>query len=282
MPIEVRETGNRRARLTGSDPSVRRQYHVFGAASEIEACTELAAWLDTEGLTTISSVTLKDIEADDSSGRDPAGNRVYLCSVSWGAWTQENPETESTDVPEEHEEEWEFGIETATLFVPRSIQKYRPTDATGFAPDIRLIGDRGDGQPPQGVEWPSPIDQFSIPKIYANADISALKALIRNLRGKLNAAEFRGYPAECCRYLGASARARGRDQVRVIHKFEGREEKTIDISGFASIDAAGFDYVWEWSNPEPSNGKSIVAPKMVCVAKVGETANFDALGLTLP
>lgn len=282
MPVTIRETGKRSATLSRNPqtPSTaKREYTIYGAADELDAAEQLEAWLISAGLYVRGALYAQPITAEDTGARTADGLRAYKAHVNWSTATAEDDEED----PEIWEEDWDLGVEQSKLVVPRgTINVYAKTSGGGTPPTIKLLGDKADGKAPEGIDWPSPVDIFSITRTYDKSVIdSAFRATIDGLRGRLNNATFRTYPAECCRFLGASMRgSKGEGRASVTYRFEGRQPKTIALAGFTTLtDIPGFDVVWTLDEGRDDNGSVAAEPQFLCRGKVGYLGDFSALGL---
>lgn len=278
--MAVRETGKRKAGLDGNSWA-RREYTVMYAANEILAIEELRDWLTAEGLDMLGGLFRGPIEGEGFSKTED-GVWAYKCTVTWQAIPPREAQQPSSDEPEISDEEWDFGVESVKILIPdESITTALPTGASGFPPNLRLIGDRCDGNPAEGVEWPSPVDNFSIPWVYNNSSInSGFRTMIRELRGKLNASVFRDYPTECCLYLGCSKKPFGRTRSILTHRFTGRMPKDVELSGFATLsDVPGFEAIWTGGGKEVTEHKLGEKPAFLARCRVGKTGDFSSLGV---
>lgn len=263
--------------------SMSVDYTVYGATSAIDACNELQAWLDANGLLLIGGLILRNIKSTGTGGFLTDGTRSYTASVNYSSIDNQSKETESDseDPPGAEEEEWDIQSESSRIFLPQSVTLHRATAGTGFNPSVKLIGDKLDGQPAEGVDWPSGVTQFTVPQLLPDSLVNyALLNQLEAMVGKLNAAEFRGRAPECVQYLGASKRKRGPNQTLFMHRFFSRAPKTIEVDGFTDIDAAGFDYAWPIPLGTVSADQLTQGPNWIAVAKVGVTANFGVFGVS--
>jgi hypothetical protein len=280
MPIVVKHTGQMEAELV-KDGSLRGtasdEYTIFGAANAIAAIEGLATWLAAEGLDVIGSMQLRGIKAKTTRGRVSDGTFAVICDVNWATFEARETERAEGVEADPSEEEWDLGSESVRLYLPLSVTVHRPTGLPSpiASPAIKLIGDKADGEQPEGVDWLSPTVSFTIPQVLpvSVVDYDLLEAF-EGVLGKLNASTFRGRPAECVQYLGASARRRGTGQVVFSHRFFSRRPKVIEVDGFDDIELPGFDYAWPIPQATEEDGKVTREPGFIASAKIGYTANF--------
>jgi len=280
MPIVVKHTGQMEAELV-KDGSLRGtasdEYTIFGAANAIAAIEGLATWLETEGLDVIGSMQLRGIKAKTTRGRVSDGTFAVICDVNWATFEARETERAEGVEADPSEEEWDIGSESVRLRLPRAVTVHPPNPWSTLIPlpAVKLIGDKLDGEPAEGVDWPSPIMSFTVPQVLPVSAVDYdLLAAFEEMVGKLNAAEFRGRPAECVQYLGASARRRGTGQVVFSHRFFSRRPKVIEVDGFDDIELPGFDYAWPIPKAVEADGKVSQEPGFIASAKIGYTANF--------
>lgn len=281
MPVIVKETGRREATLSltaGTPSTAKREYTVYGATDELDATAQILAYLTSEGLIVRGSMGLLPFTAVDTGARTSDGLRAYRATCNWST-----ADAEDEEEPEIWEEDWDFGVESSKLILPRdSINVYTKTSGGGTPPTIKLLGDRADGKAAEGIEWPSPIDNFSITRTYDKSAInSAFREQVRLLRGRLNSAPFRSYPAECCLFLGATMRgSKGPGKANINYRFQGRPPKTVTLDGFDPLtDIPGFDAVWTIDEGRDDNGSVAAEPQFLCRGKAGYLGDFSWFGL---
>lgn len=281
MSVIVKETGRRESTLSltaGTPSTAKREYTVYGSADELDATSQILAYLTAEGLIVRGAMGLQPFTAIDTGARTSDGLRAYKATCNWST-----ADAEDEDEPEIWEEDWDLGVESSKLILPRTtIDVYAKTSGGGTPPSIKLLGDKGNGQPAEGIEWSSPIDNFSITRNYNKSAIDAtFRNVILNLRGRLNNATFRTYPAECCMFMGASMRgSKGDGKASVTYRFQGRPPKTIVLAGFTTLtNIPGFDAVWTIDEGGDDNGSVAARPQFLCRGKAGYLGDFSALGL---
>lgn len=263
--------------------SMTVDYTIYGATSAIGACNGLQAWLESEGLLLIGGLALRGIRSTGTGGRISDGTRSYQAEATYQTIESQAKESESDpeEPPGAEEEEWDIQSESSRIFLPQSISIHRATAGTGFNPDIKLIGDKLDGEPAEGVEWISGVSQFTVPQVLPTSLVTfELLTQLELMVGTLNASEFRGRDAECVQYLGATKRKRGPAQTLFMHRFVSRAPKTIEVDGFTAIEAAGFDYPWPIPLGKLSAERMTMGPNWIAVAKVGTTSNFGFFGVS--
>ena len=269
------------------------EYTIYGAINAIDACNQLQAWLLAEGVIsasgllyvggTLSGLMIRSIKAKGNRGVVTSDNtRAYVLDVAYSSIDNHAKEVPSDpeEPPGAEEEEWDIQSESSRIFLPQSISVHRATAGTGFNPDIKLIGDKLNGDAAEGVEWPSGVTNFTVPQLLPTSLVTfELLNQLELMVGRLNAAEFRGRDAECVQYLGATKRKRGAGQTLFMHRFFSRAPKTIEVDGFTDINAAGFDYAWPIPLGKVSADQLTQGPNWIAVAKVGVTANFGVFGV---
>lgn len=270
-------SGKRGATVTDT-ASISRDYCCVGYSTEEAASTALATWLDTAGLTSIGGNLLSSMTPQEIDGQD--GN--WIVTVNWTTFRPKDPTpAEATLADSPPEFNFEFNLASEKIYLPIGSQTvHKRTADTDPLPSIALIGDQGDGKAPSGVDLLIPTISQSETRFFKQSSLteSDRNTLLR-LLGKVNTSTFRGWDAGEVLFAGVSGRARGRDDWELNFRYLIRENTSITVDGFDSIDKLGWEYVWPRYLRE-FDGTAVKTTSVIqflVLAQVYETASFAAL-----
>ena len=276
----VFEIGGERSADASDSTVVDRKYAAIDYADEASAISAVYSYLTANSLDTIGGMVVDRISAKELSGIDTH----WTCSVHWAPFRTREPTPSpavGTTTWSEPEFNFEFSTASEKIFVPVGSQTvYQRTGASGSAPTIALIGDQGDGKPPAGVDLLTPTIAFAETRYIPQAAFgeTARNDLLR-LLGKVNSTTFRGWDIGEVLFVGCSGRARGRDDIEMNFRYQVRQNKTISVPGFASIDLLGWEYLWPRHKRvfDGTAVKTTMEIELLVVAQVYETTAFTDL-----
>jgi len=274
----VFEIGGERSADVSDSAVVDRVYAAIGYDTEAEVVAAVSSYLTTASLTTIGGMFI-----DRMSPKEFAESN-WKVAVHWAPFrTREPTPSQATGSTTWSEPEFNFEFSTAAekIFVPIGTQTvYQRSGASGSAPAIALIGDQGDGKPPSGVDLMTPMISFGETRYLRQAAFTetARNDLLR-LLGKVNSTSFRGWDPGEVLFVGCSGRARGRDDIEMNFRYQVRQNKSITVPGFSSIDLLGWEYLWPRHKRiyDGTAVKTTAEIELLVVAQVYEDTSFSSL-----
>ncbi|MFV0445676.1 MAG: hypothetical protein ACK5Q5_19005 [Planctomycetaceae bacterium] len=270
MPATVIEEVGR----SGGQFARQWRFKVWGVASEGEAIgatyTHLVDQLGAYAL--LDGLILRDISFDET-----AVTGVYETTASWGLAAPPEPSATNT-----FSISFDFAGQPQKVVLPvNPIRVYGESGYLG-SNGVRLIGDGGRGEPPEGVEVFEPVLNFSEThyKPSAFVDISYI-ALLNQLIGRVNSVAWRGFAAGELLATGVSgARRTIRDDWELQFKFAARANKAaLNVGGITVYNKNGWDFLWPRTVDNIVNGKLTTIVKDVCLTMPFETQDFVYFGI---
>lgn len=263
---------------SGGTAGRRRVYAVWGVASEAAALSAVAgAILDELGnLGTLDGFALRSLDYDELSADD-----AYTVTAGWGAeGAPQPPETNSFSIS------FDFAAQAQKVVLPiNPIRVYGPSGLISSPdPPVRMIGDRGDGEQPEGVEVYEPFLTFSETQ-YKPGDFVTTDylRLLRRLIGRTNNASWRGFEEGELMAMGVSGARRSiRDDWELQFKFAAREHQTdVVVAGITVAVKRGWEFLW----PQVARGAdttdhlTVQRVKRICVTNPFRTADYTLFGI---
>lgn len=244
---------------------------------EETACAAVYSYLTTASLVTIGSTSVSNMQGREIEGQDDR----WIVTVDWASFRPKEP-TAADNEFSPPEFNFEYSLSPEKIYVPIGSQSiYKRTTDTSATPEIALIGDQGDGQPPEGVDLLLPTISQSETRFIKQ---SALSETDRNnllrLLGKVNTTTFRGWDAGEVLFSGVSGRARGRDDWELNFRFLIRQNTTISVPGFTAIDKLGWEYLWPRYKLQRDDTNTLKRSQMIeylILSQVYETTAFTSL-----
>lgn len=254
----------------GSSRGRTRRWFARGATTELEAIASVASAapgaLDLLVLTGISvSERVKD---------------GFECDVDYGAFAPKGPAKVG-------ESSFSFDVATQSqrIVVPLQPQIVYPRSGLTAPSDSGkwLIGQQGDGSPPEGVDAFEPTASFSETHYIAAGSITAAyQRQVMRIVGKLNQFSWRGWAAEELMCTGVSGSQRGADDWEVSFRFAIKEHQSnLTVAGISGINKKGWQFLWPRYELEKDAGEPILSNHVqyIVVADVFRLANFTSLGI---
>ena len=193
--------------------------------------------------------------------------------------------------PDTGDSTFHFDTTGATEHITQSIQTrayYGDPDESFITDHLGAIGVQNGNV--EGVDIPVPQFQFS-ERHYLDASYvtGAYKQMLKELTGKINDAQWRGFEAGEVMFLGAVGDYReGKDDWEMGFNFAARDNvRNKQIGNITGIDKRAWDYLWV--QYKTKQGKdietgedthdAIPVPKAVFVEQVAVEADFSKLGI---
>ena len=253
------------------DGSVTRPYFVQGATTEPGAAALVLAYLEsTLGIPpNIGGLVLTTIAGDEEQ------EDGYRCTATWGPY-QKRPRPQTG--------ESQFNFEIATQPVKVVVPIGTPTVYGPNPPLVQLIGDQGNGEPPEGVEVFEPVHSESETHyLPASAITAAYKQQIKKLVGKENSAGWKGHDAGEVLLSAVSGSRRGVDDWEVTFRWMVKENQSgLTIGGIAGITRRGWQYLWPiYETRKDPGGAAKLTHNItnVAVATVFRSGDMTLLGI---
>ncbi len=255
---------------TDGSRSITRPWFVRGATSEAEAIAAVA----TEAPSIVDGLPLTHVSVDE---RVKDG---YECEANYRSVKPPEP-------PATNSSQFNFEIATAPtrIVVPLSAQTVYPSAGLPAPADSDrwLIGQQGDGSPPEGVEVFEPNASFSETHWLPAASMTEtyLRTILR-IVGKISNASFRGWDAEEVLCTGVSGTKRGADDWEVSFRFGVKEHQSgMTVAGISGIDKKGWQFLWPRYELKMDGDAFILSNvvEYIVVADVFRTAAFSGLGI---
>lgn len=260
--VTVEELFAGRSEVVSARPSAEIPFIVRGAADETEVI--LAAGDDTP--TWYRGLPRKSIEIEERVNADTWRIRVHCAPYEFS-----------------HSPQSSFAFDTSggTQHVTQSLTTVGAYAAPGcVAPDLQgAIGFTGENV--EGVDITVPVFSFSESHIKDSSDVtSAYKTALFDLTGRVNASQFREFPAGSCLFLGASGSRREGEKWEITYRFAASPNRSnITIGDITGVSKRGWDYLWVLYADAVSEGAVIKRPAAVYVEEVYESGDFSALGI---
>lgn len=260
-----------RSAQANESSSITRRYF-SAAASETAAIADVAGTAPaTIGGQVLRTITVEE-ELEDG----------YMCEATWGMFQVKEP-------PQKGESEFSFEIATAPVKVLLPLEAHTVyTHSAATAPDSAdvarwLIGDQGDGNPPEGVEVFEPTVSFAETHyIDASTLTQAYRVTLMKLVGRTNNASFKGWAAGEVLVAGISGSRRANDDWQVSFRFMARENQTgLEISGITGIAKQGWQYLWPRYRLKPDGDAKILSNVVehIVVSTVFREGDLSGLGI---
>ena len=274
MPT-AREVLGRAGDIQASGPrEFERAWHVQDAASELEA----QGTVFTAAPSLLDGLVLTHITATET-----AVQGAYDCIANYGLPLPPEPKPPL----EIGDSSFHFEVSTQPVRVnfPLSPQTVHPRDGLAAPADSDkwLIGQQGDGSPPEGVEVFEPRATFSESHVFALATITAAQQkILMQTVGKICDAAFRGWAAEEVMLTRVSGSQRSGEDWEISFGFEAREHQTgLTIAGIEDIDKKGWQYLWPRYSLQKDANEPILSAVIdyIVVADVHPTTPFGVLGI---
>jgi hypothetical protein len=160
-----------------------------------------------------------------------------------------------------------------------TVDRFWPTDFEA-APDFKgAIGVSGDRV--EGTEITGPSLNFTLTYRFKKATLTLpYLVTLYKMTGKVNATDWRGFPAGELLFLGASGQQRGNDDPEVAFKFAGSENvEGLTVGDIENIDKKGWEYLWVRYEDDVDTDTLVKVPRAAYVEKVYEEGEFRDLGI---
>ena len=258
--------------------TAKRKFLGVGYADEPTVASAFTSYIVGNGLNTIGGVTAADFDMTELDGFDG----IWEISCSWETYRPKEPtpakSTFSAAVPEFA---FSFSLSSEKVVKPIGSQSvYKRTADSGTTPTIQLIGDQGDGKPPAGVDLLVPEISFSEKRYlrWSYWTESVRNDFLRMI-GKVSSTPFRSFDAGEVLCAGISGAGRGRDDIELQFSYRVRQNTSVSVSGFASFDKLGWQYLWPRHYLKTQGTEKIVTQEIqyLCLADVFEEASFSSL-----
>ena len=176
------------------------------------------------------------------------------------------------------EVEYELDLGTESQHIERAYgQTHFPSSEDGVG---RLIGVEGDKI--AGCDILVPVEMYREVRNRRSID-QAFVDLIRNTRGRVNSAAWKGYAAREVFFRGVRLSRRGQGDLRIAYEFAilfNAIETIRTVAGDQSVTKSAWDYLWLQKGQRKSlAGKLEWIIQAAHVARVYDEADFSALGL---
>lgn len=215
------------------------------------------------------------------------GVQLWEVEVSWGK--ESKPSSESQNSNEPNDGSWELSWDTTggTTHINQSLSTLDSSENPAVFPDgppdfKQTVGASRSGV--AGCDVVTPQFQWhetrQIPRSVAMT-FDYLRA-IYDLTGKINDAEFRGFPAGNVLFLGSKGKISGKDPryVEVQFTFSASPDKEeVTIGSCNPVDKGGWDYLWVYFHESKDENAlaEVKIPAAVYVEKVYESGDFSTL-----
>ncbi|MBD3671908.1 MAG: hypothetical protein HUJ26_00145 [Planctomycetaceae bacterium] len=261
--------------LNDGSRSFTRPWIVYDAATEIEA--QGAVMTAAVGL--IDGLLLTHVDARESS--DVQG--VWECGANYGLTLPVEPKAP----PQTNESSFNFEVSTQAqrVVVPLAPQSIYPRSGLSAPASSAkwLIGQQGDGSPPEGAEVQEPIASFSETHYLPSTTITAAQQrVLLSIVGHINQFSFRGWAAEEVLCAGVSGSQRGAHDWEITFRFNVRQHQTgITVAGVTGVNKKGWQHLWPRYSTTLDGSEPILTDVVdyIVVADVFEQADFLALGI---
>lgn len=209
----------------------------------------------------------------------PQGGAVWFATVTYG--TPEVPETPGAPQPTDPLGiDWSFDTTGVTRHVTQSLRTvHRIKRGGGEADDMEgAIGVAKDGV--AGCDVPAPKFDFSITRSYFYLTIDYLK-LLKTLTGKVNDAEYLGFPRGELLFKGARGQGSTGDYPKLTFLFSASDNREdIFISDQITVPSKkGWEYLWVAYEDAVGTESLISRPRAAYVEEVIEYVDFAQLGI---
>lgn len=266
--MAARELVGRSGQVNENAQIVRRWFS--NQTSEPLAMAEVAA----AAPSSIGSLVIKNVSCTEQV------QDGYECEVTYGTYQQKAP-------PATGDSSFNFEIATAParIVVPLQAQTIYPASGLTAPANAEkwLIGQQGDGSPPEGAEVFEPQASFSETHYIAIGTMTAShqRALLR-IVGRINNATFKGWNTGEVLCTGVSGSKRGAEDWEVGFRFGVRENQTgLSIAGITGVAKNGWQYLWVRRKTEVDDDAKILTDvaEYVVIADVFRSADFSTLGI---
>ena len=277
----------RSGNLGNASSKAAKQYMVYGAADEVEACT--AAYKaapykipDADGKLKIPRLQAQMVERCNET--------TWKVRVEYGYATGSSNSIDEEDRDDPDVPEVCFQCATSMERIVKPLSQACVYARSGFsAPNPAEIPIgwngkfKGESQA-EGVSVPVPEVQEQYVRIlkYSTVRSSKWRRRIAKCVGRVNKGKFKGWNAGEAMFMGASYNTpqRGVEKVKVTFHFAIRiNESSVSVAGHNIGDVKGFEYVWAVMDDSVSSGALTKNVRFIFRAQLFKSADFGELGL---